>query len=49
MELPYAGGPGYNYFIIQIPMDVLGLQSGQQVIMEIHAEAESPEYHPLCL
>lgn len=45
MKLPYAGGPGYNYFIIQIPMDVLGLQSGQQVIMEIHAEAESPEYH----
>ncbi|MEX2703020.1 MAG: hypothetical protein Q6368_008150 [Candidatus Baldrarchaeota archaeon] len=45
MELPYAGGPGYNYFIIQIPMNVLGLQSGKQVIMEIHAEAESPEYH----
>jgi len=45
MKLPYRGGPGTNYLIIQIPMDVLGLQSGQQVIMEIHAEAESPEHH----
>lgn len=45
MDLPYAGGPGTNYVIIEIPMDVLGLQSGQQVILDIHAEAESPEYH----
>lgn len=45
MKLAYAGGPGTDYLIIQIPMNLLGLQSGQQVILDIHAEAESPKYH----
>ncbi|MHA1628169.1 MAG: hypothetical protein ACTSW6_03775 [Candidatus Baldrarchaeia archaeon] len=44
INLPHMGGPGYNYFVIQIPMDLLGLQSDKQVIMEIHAEAASVEY-----
>jgi len=45
MKLSYKGGPGTNYLIIQIPMDVLNLHSGQEIIVEIHAEAESPEHH----
>lgn len=41
----YKGGPGTNYVVLRVPMDVLGLQSGQQIIAEIHAEAESKTYH----
>jgi len=45
MKLAYKGGPGTNYLIIQIPMNVIGIHSGQQIIIDIHAEAASPEYH----
>ena len=41
----YEGGPGKNYVILWVSMDLLGLKSGQNVVMDIHAEAESEEYH----
>ena len=41
----YKGGPGEKYVILRVSMDLLGLESGQKVVMDIHAEAESKEYH----
>ncbi|MHA1593864.1 MAG: hypothetical protein ACTSXJ_06050 [Candidatus Baldrarchaeia archaeon] len=41
----YKGGPGKNYVVLRVPMDLLGLKSGQKVVMDVHAEAESSEYH----
>ncbi len=41
----YKGGPGTNYFIFRIPMNVVGLHSGQQIYFSAGAEASSPEYH----
>jgi len=45
MPVEYKGGPGTNYVVLRVPMDILGLQSGQQIIVDIHAEAESKTYH----
>jgi len=41
----YKGGPGTNYFIFRVPMNIVGLHSGQQIYFSAGAEAESPEYH----
>lgn len=41
----YKGGPGKNYVVLRVSMELLGLESGQEVVMDIHAEAESEEYH----
>ena len=41
----YKGGPGTNYFIFRVPMDIVGLHSGQQIYFSAGAEASSPEYH----
>lgn len=30
----YKGGPGTNYFIFRIPMDIVGLHSGQKLTLE---------------
>jgi len=45
MSIEYKGRPGTKYVVFRIPMDILGLQSGQHIIAEIHAEAESKTYH----
>jgi len=45
MPIEYKGGPGTNYVVLRVPMDILSLQSGQQIIADIHAEAESKTYH----
>jgi len=45
MPVEYKGGPGTNFVVLRVPMDILGLQSGQQIIADIHAEAESETYH----
>jgi len=43
--LRYKGGLGYNYVVLEVPMEKAGLQPGQTVIVDIHAEAESEEFH----
>ena len=41
----YKGGPGKNFVVIRVPMDLIGIKSGQNVVMGVSAEAESPKYH----
>jgi len=43
--LRYKGGPGYSYVILEVPMNLAGLSPGQTVIVDLHAEVESQNFH----